>query len=84
MMKSDCNKSIKTTILFQKHLLDEIDKLNPFSTRKEFLNQACKAYLNDLKRSLIDKQLSEACREACVEDAVTNDEWEPSTIEGWK
>jgi len=33
---------VKTTVLFEKSLLEEIDEFNPFKTRKDFLDQACK------------------------------------------
>ena len=34
------SRKIKTTVLFEKALLDEIDQYNPFATRKDFLDQA--------------------------------------------
>ena len=75
---------VKTTVLFEKNLLEEIDQLNPFQTRKEFLDQACKMDLKELKRRLIDEQLAKACSEAGYEDTSVNEEWEPFTLESWK
>ncbi len=75
---------VKTTVLFEKNLLKEIDQFNPFQTRKEFLDQACKTYLRELRRRLIDEQLAKACSEAGDEDRSVNEEWEPITLEGWK
>ena len=75
---------VKTTVLFEKNLLEEIDQFNPFQTRKEFLDQACKMYLKELKRRLIDEQLAKACSEASYEDTSVNEEWEPFTLESWK
>jgi len=75
---------VKTTVLFEKNLLDEIDRFNPFQTRKEFLDQACKIYLKELRKRLIDEQLAKACSEASDEDSLINEEWEPAILEGWK
>jgi Arc/MetJ family transcription regulator len=77
-------RTLKTTIMLDRDLLDEIDRYNPFSTRKEFLNQACRAYLIELRRRLIDERLAEACKEAGEEDAAVNEEWEGITLEGWR
>jgi len=78
------SSKVKTTVLFEKNLLDEIDQFNPFQTRKEFLDQACKIYLRELRKRLIDEQLSKACSEAGYEDTSVNEEWEPVTLEGWQ
>ena len=78
------NPKVKTTVLFEKNLLKEIDRLNPFQTRKEFLDQACKMYLKELRRRRIDEQLAKACSEASYEDASVNEEWEPATLEIWR
>ena len=75
---------VKTTVLFEKNLLDEIDQFNPFQTRKEFLDQACKTYLRELRRRLIDEKLAKACSEADTEDKSVNEEWESVTLEAWK
>jgi hypothetical protein len=75
---------IKTTILFEKGLLEEIDKFNPFQTRKAFLGEACKRYLNQLRQKTIDDKLAKACAEAEAEDRSVNKEWEPITLEDWK
>jgi hypothetical protein len=75
---------VKTTVFFEKQLLYEIDQGNPFSTRKEFLVQACQHYLKELKRKRIDHDLAQACAEAEKEDLSVNEEWEPLTLEGWK
>jgi len=78
------NTKVKTTILFEKNLLEEIDEFNPFQTRKEFLDQACKTYLKEIRRHLIDDQLAKACSEAGDEDGSVNEEWDPITLEGWE
>lgn len=75
---------IKTTVLLEKSLLEEIDRLNPFSTRKDFLNQACKAYLKQLRRRVIDEELAKACAESEAEDRFISEEWEPVVLEGWR
>ena len=71
---------IKTTVLLEKRLLDEIDELNPFNTRKDFLNQACKAYLKQLRRRSIDEQLARACADSEVEDLSISEKWEPVVL----
>ena len=78
------SRKIKTTVLLEKALLDEIDQHNPFATRKEFLDQACKAYLHELRRKFINDQLAVACAEAADEDSAVNKEWESITLEAWK
>ncbi len=78
------NSKVKTTVLFEKNLLEEIDQFNPFQTRKEFLDQACKNYLKNIKRRVIDDQLAKACSQAGDEDLAVNEEWEPITMEVWK
>ncbi|MBA4393765.1 MAG: hypothetical protein C0407_09460 [Desulfobacca sp.] len=83
-MKTYDRPVVKTTVFFEKQLLYEIDQDNPFSTRKEFLVQACQHYLKELKRKRIDHELSQACAEAEKEDLSVNQEWEPLTWEGWK
>ena len=75
---------VKTTVLFEKSLLEEIDEFNPFKTRKDFLDQACKIYLKELRRRVIDDKLAKACSEAETEDGSVNEEWEPIVLEGWK
>ncbi len=75
---------IKTSVLFDKNLLEEIDRHNPYPTRKEFLDQACRGYLQQLQRRRIDEELAAACAEAGAEDAVLNKEWEKITLETWK
>ena len=83
-MEAIHQQKLKTTILLDRDLLEEIDRYNPFSTRKEFLDQACRAYLIELRRRLIDEKLAEACKEAGEEDAALNEEWEGVTLERWK
>jgi metal-responsive CopG/Arc/MetJ family transcriptional regulator len=78
------SSKVKTTVLFEKSLLEEIDEFNPFKTRKDFLDQACKIYLNELRRRVIDEKLAQACSEAEAEDRSVNEEWEPIVLEGWK
>ena len=75
---------VKTTVLFEKSLLEEIDEFNPFKTRKDFLDQACKIYLKELRRRVIDEKLAKACSEAQAEDLSVNEEWETIALEGWK
>ncbi len=75
---------VKTTVLFEKSLLEEIDEFNPFKTRKDFLDQACKIYLKELRRRIIDEKLAKACSESESEDRSVNEEWEPIALEGWK
>ena len=75
---------VKTTVLFEKSLLKEIDKFNPFQTRKAFLGEACKLYLKRLRHKTIDDQLAKACAESEAEDLAVNEEWEPITLEDWK
>jgi hypothetical protein len=78
------NTKVKTTVLFEKSLLKEIDKFNPFQTRKAFFSEACKLYLNWLRHKTIDDQLAKACAEAQAEDRAVNEEWEPITLEEWQ
>ncbi len=78
------SRKIKTSVQLEKALLDEIDQYNPFATRKDFLVQACKAYLHELRRKVISDQLAAACAEAADEDSAVNDEWETITLEAWK
>jgi len=75
---------VKTTVLFEKSLLEEIDEFNPFKTRKDFLDQACKIYLKELKRIVIDENLAKACSDAKAEDLSVNEEWETIALEDWK
>ncbi len=83
--QSNIKSSIKkTTVLLEKELLREIDEFNPFRTRKEFLDQACKAYIKELRRKLIDEKLAKACSEASDEDSAENEKWEAATMEVWK
>jgi len=78
------SSKVKTTILFEKKLLEEIDHFNPFQTRKEFLDNACKTYLKEIRKDLINHKLAKACSEAGDEDGTVNEEWEPVSLEGWK
>ena len=83
-MKSVAHSGIKTTIIFDKSLIDEIDRINPFPTRTEFLARASREYLEKLKQRAIDEQLAAACAEAAEEDRIENDEWESVTLETWQ
>ena len=83
-MEINYSSTVKTTILLEKDLLEEIAQLNPYSTRKEFINRACKAYLQELKRQFIDEKLSAAVSESATEDRAVNEEWESVTLEVWK
>jgi len=82
-MKSLAHGGVKTTIIFDKALIEEIDHINPFSTRTEFLARASMEYLEKLRRSAIDRQLAEACAEAAEEDRLENAEWEDVALETW-
>ena len=82
-MKSHAHGAIKTTVIFDQSLIDEIDRINPFPTRTEFLARASKEYLEKLKRRAIDEQLTAACAETGEEDRLENDEWESVTLETW-
>ncbi len=75
---------VKTSVLLEKGLLEEIDRLNPFSTRKEFLREACENYLQELRRKTIHEELAKACAESEAEDRAVNEEWEPVALEGWR
>ena len=83
-METIGRQMMKTSVLFDKDMLEEIDRRNPFPTRKEFLDRACRDYLQQLRRKRIDEELSAACAEACAEDAVVNKEWEEIALESWK
>ena len=83
-MKAKHRQIVKTSIILEKHLIEEIDEYNPFTTRKEFLDQACRGYLLELKRRLIDEKLADACSKAKLEDQSVDDEWEEITLESWK
>ena len=50
------NPIVKTTVLLDRNLLEEMDQFNPFRTRKEFLDHACKLYLKELRRKSIDER----------------------------
>jgi metal-responsive CopG/Arc/MetJ family transcriptional regulator len=76
-------ETVKTTIIFDQSLVEEIDRINPFPTRTEFLARASKEYLEKLKRKAVDEQLAAACAEAADEDRQLNDEWENVTLETW-
>ena len=82
-MKSRSNVAVKTTVILDQPLIDEIDRINPFSTRKEFLARASREYLEKLKRKAADEQLAAACAEAADEDRQVNVEWEGITLETW-
>lgn len=83
-MQTRYSPSIKTTILLEKSLIEEIEQLNPYPTRKEFINRACKAYLQELKRQFIDDKLSASVSELAAEDLAVNEEWEQISLEEWR
>ena len=83
-MISRNHEIVKTTTPIQKMLLDEIDQVNPFRTRREFFEEACRYYLRALKRKLVDQQLEEACRDSADEDILENADWEGAALEDWK
>ena len=78
------HETVKITTPIQKILLDEIDQINPFKTRREFFEEACRHYLQALKRKLVYQQLEEACRESADKDILENADWERTTLEGWR
>ena len=82
-MKHRDRLMVKTSVLFDKSLLEEVDRYNPFQTRKDFLDHACRVYLQQLRRKDIDEQLAAACSEAEREDESVNKEWEGTTLETW-
>jgi metal-responsive CopG/Arc/MetJ family transcriptional regulator len=82
-MKSPGQQAVKTTVFFDRSLLEEIDRVNPFPTRREFLARASREYLEKLRRREIDEQLASACAEAAEEDLLENEAWEPVTLETW-
>jgi hypothetical protein len=83
-VKTYDQSGVKTTVFFEKQLLYEIDQVNPFSTRKEFLARACQHYLKEIRRKRIDHDLAQACAKAEKEDLSVNQEWEPMTLEDWR
>lgn len=78
------HEMVKTTTPIHKMLLEEIDQVNPFRTRREFFEVACRHYLQVLKRKLVDQQLEEACRDAADEDILENADWERAILRDWK
>jgi metal-responsive CopG/Arc/MetJ family transcriptional regulator len=82
-VKSRSQTTVRTTVILDQSLIDEIDHANPFPTRTEFLAHASKEYLEKLKRSAVDEQLAAACAEASEEDRLENDEWESVNLETW-
>ena len=82
-MRSRAHTGVKTTIIFDQSLIHEIDRINPFPTRTEFLARASKEYLDKLKHKAIDEQLAAACAKADGEDRLENDEWESVTLDAW-
>jgi hypothetical protein len=82
-MKSLEQQTVKTTVFFDRSLLDEIDRVNPFSTRREFLDRASREYLEKLRRREIDEQLASACAESAAEDLLESKAWEQVTLETW-
>lgn len=74
----------KTTTPIHRELLDDIDRANPFKTRREFIEEACRNYLQALKRKSAYQQLEEACWDSAGEDILENTEWEQATLEDWK
>ena len=83
-MISPKHEMVKTTTPIRKMLLEEIDQVNPFRTRREFFEEACRHYLQALNRKLVDQKLEEACRESADEDILENADWERTTLEAWK
>ena len=77
-------QSVKTSISLDKNLLEEIDRYNPFPTRKEFLDRACRDYLEEVKRKQLYDALAAACAESADEDMTGNKEWDHVTLETWR
>ena len=85
VMKMQHNhEMIKTTTVFHKSLVEEIEQSNPFKTRREFFEVACRRYLHELKKEWAYQQLEKACLESAAEDILVNSQWEGSTLENWK
>ena len=83
-MISQKHEMVKTTTPIHKMLLDEIDQVNPFRTRREFFEEACRHYLQAIKRKLVYQQLEEACRESANEDLRENADWDQVVLDDWK
>ncbi len=83
-MISKNHETVKTTTPIHKNLLEEIDQLKPFKTRREFFEEACRYYLKALKQKWVYQQLEEACRESADEEILENANWETTTLESWK
>ena len=83
-MISQKHEMVKTTTPIHKMLLDEIDQVNPFRTRREFFEEACRHYLQAIKRKLVYQQLEEACRESANEDLLENADWDQVVLDDWK
>lgn len=83
-MKHHNRSIVKTSVFFDRSLLEEVDRYNPFQTRKDFLDHACRVYLQQLRRKEIDEHLAAACSEAEKEDTALNKEWEAITLEKWE
>ena len=82
-MEDIFSSTVKTTVLFEKKLLEAIDQYNPFPTRKEFLDKACRAFIRELRRAVIDRELAAACAESASEDMLVNEDWEEASLENW-
>jgi hypothetical protein len=82
-MKPHARAGVKTTVIFDQSFIDQIDRINPFPTRTEFLARASKEYIEKIKHRAIDKELAAACAEAPDEDRLVNNEWEGITLETW-
>lgn len=78
------HETVKITTPIHKPLLDEIDQVNPFKTRREFFEEACRHYLQARKRKMVYQQLEEACRESANEDLLENADWDQVSLENWK
>jgi metal-responsive CopG/Arc/MetJ family transcriptional regulator len=82
-VKPHLNESVKTTVILDQALIEEIDRMNPFPTRKEFFAHPSREYLENFKHKAIDEQLAEACAEAEKEAHQVSAEWENITLETW-
>jgi len=82
-VKPHLNESVETTVILDQALIEEIDRITPFPTRKEFFAHASREYLEKLKRKAINEQLAEACAEPEEEDRQVSAEWENITLETW-
>jgi metal-responsive CopG/Arc/MetJ family transcriptional regulator len=83
-MASLHRNKLKTSVILDRNLIKEIDQHNPFPTRKEFLDNACREYLGQLRRKHAYEQLAAACAASVDEDKEVNEDWEVTSLEHWE